>query len=190
MKLWEFSISQFKRAWNWPTGSETVGEGRIDKQNGCTSTVSPGNQSQMRAGKNLERSSRLSACPKAGAALPTSILTDVWLPCIRHLNTGLGACPGDEKTGYLQATWQAFPWAWHSIFQHLETWEHLLSTRGEQSSVTLNPSIHILIFCGWLHCHQHSWGTRECKVTSHPSANIPQFLFMWLFFLTPTASEL
>ena len=77
-------------------------------------------------------------------------------------------CPGDEKTGYLHTTWQALPWAWYSISQHLETWEHLLSTRGEQSWVTSNPSIHILFLCGWLHCCQHTLGRPECKQLHPP----------------------
>lgn len=37
-----------------------------------------------KAGKGLKRSPRLSGCPKAGAALPTPVLTDVCLPCTRH----------------------------------------------------------------------------------------------------------
>lgn len=84
--------------------------GRTDKQKVCTSPISPGNQSQTRAGKDLKRSPRLSGCPKAGAALPAYISLDRCLSALyQALNTGLGACPGDEKTSNLQTTWQAFP---------------------------------------------------------------------------------
>lgn len=171
MKLLEFSISEFKPAWNWLTCSKTVwrgGRGRIDEQSGCTSTISLGNQSQMRAGNDLKRSATLSACPKAGAALPTSVLTDVCLPCIRYWIQAWEDAQEMRKLGDLQNAWQALPWAWHCISQHLETWEHLLSKQGEQSSVTSSPSICILILCGWLHCHQHDLGGLEYKWLHNP----------------------
>lgn len=82
------------------------------------------------------------------------------------LNSGLGVCPGDEKTSSLQTTWQAFPRAWHSTSQYLETWEHLRCTQAEQGSVTSNPNIHIFTLCGWVHCHQlRNW---RAGVTPHP----------------------
>lgn len=140
-----------------------------------------------KAGKGLKRSPRLSGCPKAGAALPTPALTDVCLPCTRHWTLALGACPGDEKTSNLQTTWQAFPWAWHSISQHLETWEHLLSTQAEQGSVTSNPSIHIFTLCGWVPCHQLR--NTGAGVAPHPLQTPLSSCQCGCSSFTPNASE-
>lgn len=76
----DISSPSFFTCLNWPIGSKIVGEGE-DRQ--AESLHRSYSSRKLVSGKG-KRSPRLPGCPKAGAALPTSVLTDVCLPCIRH----------------------------------------------------------------------------------------------------------